>query len=420
MPKYLIYWPYFLHYHIARIKAVRDLLANNQIELVVLALSRKSEDLHNALVLDQECVKVHYIEDSIGLGDEPTDKLYELLRQISPDCVFVNGYGDVVCRQLSYFCRINTIPLVVFSDSKADDARRRLLKEWGKRQYVSDFDSAVVAGVHASRYLCSLGLPAERQFMPYDVVDNDFWSATDAGPQAACGYNNYFLSIGRFVPKKRFRFLVQAYAELVRSCEGAVPHLVIIGDGPERESIAADIHAVGLTDSVHLLGYCNPEALRGWYRGACAFVIASNEKEQWGLVVNEAVAAGVPVLASCRIGCVPDLIEHGKTGYTFDPYDVTSLRTALAWFMKSGQEARAYAGAASERLCRRYACADFAQAILASARAAVDHQRKRRRSLINAILRRALYALDRIVWASEHRKTAEARPSAGSRRDAAR
>jgi glycosyltransferase involved in cell wall biosynthesis len=83
-----------------------------------------------------------------------------------------------------------------------------------------------------------------------------------------------------------------------------------------------------LTNRVITPGFVQYPELPTYYGLAEAFVLPSTT-EQWGLVVNEAMAAGLPVLVSNRCGCAADLVHEGRNGYTFDPYDVDELAGLL-------------------------------------------------------------------------------------------
>jgi glycosyltransferase involved in cell wall biosynthesis len=95
---------------------------------------------------------------------------------------------------------------------------------------------------------------------------------------------------------------------------------VLLGDGPLREAISQQIKESGLTRHVVMPGFKQYDELPLYYALARAFIHASTT-EQWGLVVNEAMASGLPVLVSNRCGCSVDLIQEGVTGYSFDPYN---------------------------------------------------------------------------------------------------
>ena len=102
--------------------------------------------------------------------------------------------------------------------------------------------------------------------------------------------------------------------------------LVLLGDGPLRPQIVALRSELHLQEDVFLPGFKQYSDLPAYYGLAKAFVLAST-REPWGLVVNEAMAAGLPVIVSERAGCVPDLVKAGVNGYTFEPLDVEALST---------------------------------------------------------------------------------------------
>jgi len=104
----------------------------------------------------------------------------------------------------------------------------------------------------------------------------------------------------------------------------------LVGDGPERRHLKRLIRRLGL-NNVFLFGFQRQEELPKFYGVSDALVLPSMD-EPWGLVVNEAMAAGLPVWVSNRAGCAPDLLEDGGNGCSFNPMDVDSIAAALARF----------------------------------------------------------------------------------------
>src|SRR5262249_59830905 len=94
--------------------------------------------------------------------------------------------------------------------------------------------------------------------------------------------------------------------------------LVLLGEGEQRAKLEGLRDALGLRNDVSMPGFKQYDELPAYYGLASAFVHTSTT-EQWGLVVNEAMAAGLPVLVSERCGCGPDLVREGVNGFTFDP-----------------------------------------------------------------------------------------------------
>jgi glycosyltransferase involved in cell wall biosynthesis len=101
---------------------------------------------------------------------------------------------------------------------------------------------------------------------------------------------------------------------------------VLLGDGPLRGALNSQLSTLNLHQHVHLPGFKQYEELPVYYALAKAFVHPSTT-EQWGLVVNEAIASGLPVIVSERCGCVPELI--GDNGFTFDPLSEDALTARL-------------------------------------------------------------------------------------------
>ena len=112
-----------------------------------------------------------------------------------------------------------------------------------------------------------------------------------------------------------------------------------------------------------LAGFRQYDELPAWYGLASAFVHASTT-EQWGLVVNEAMASGLPVLVSNRCGCAPDLVEDGVNGFTFDPYDVEALAGLMQRVAAMTDERRAAMGRAGQRIIAEWGPERFAEGLM--------------------------------------------------------
>jgi glycosyltransferase involved in cell wall biosynthesis len=102
----------------------------------------------------------------------------------------------------------------------------------------------------------------------------------------------------------------------------------LLGDGHLRETLNSQLSTLNLHDHVLLPGFKQYDELPAYYALASAFIHASTV-EQWGLVVNEAMASGLPVLVSNRCGCAQDLVQEGVNGFTFDPRDIEQLANLI-------------------------------------------------------------------------------------------
>ena len=278
-------------------------------------------------------------------------RMWQALASLNPDVLAISGYDRIAMLTALAWAKKNQKSAILMSDSKADDQPRQRWKEWLKSQIVRRFDAALVAGTLQRDYAISLGIPAEQVFLGYDVVNNSHYAlgAAVARRQERTLRQNlnlpkpYFLTVARFIEKKNLFRVVEAYRQY-RKRHADPWDLVICGSGPEAHALKA---AAAEVSEIHFPGFKQIDELPFYYGLASAFILASSHFEQWGLVVNEAMAAGLPVLVSQACGCAPDLVREGVNGFTFDPYDVDGL-AGLMIRMSSGELNLKAMGEASE------------------------------------------------------------------------
>jgi glycosyltransferase involved in cell wall biosynthesis len=296
------------------------------------------------------------------------------LRTHAPDAVALPGWSDPAALAALAWCRRHGVPTVVMSESTAHDAARAWWREGLKRRVVAQFGAGLVGGRPHVAYLRTLGLPPARIRMGYDVVDNrHFADGADAARAHAEALRRtmglparYWLASCRFIPKKNLPRLLDAYAAYRRARPDDARDVVLLGDGPLRAEVEQRRDALGLAGCVHLPGFQQYDALPAYYGLADGFVHASTV-EQWGLVVNEAMAAGLPVAVSARCGCAPDLVAEGHNGVTFDPFDTDAITNALVRLHDADAAAL---GAASRARIARWTPERFGTNLLAAARLA--------------------------------------------------
>ena len=208
------------------------------------------------------------------------------------------------------WCTRKRIPAIVMSDSAEIDEKRRPWREAIKRRIVSLFSAGLVAGGPHRRYLTALGMDNSLIRDGFDAVDNDHFATGAIAARAdakalraeLCLPHPFFLTSCRFVAKKNLFALLAAYRRYRAMAGSSAWDLVLAGDGPLAAELRAVIAGHGLESCIHLPGFCQYEELPRYYGLASAFILPSTT-EQWGLVVNEAMAAGLPVLVSTRCGC---------------------------------------------------------------------------------------------------------------------
>lgn len=259
-------------------------------------------------------------------------KTQNTLNDLRPRIVAIPGWSSpAALAALAWCCKTRT-RAILMSDSAAQDEPRTWWKEWIKARVVRLFSSAVVGGTPHVDYAAALGLPRARVFPGYDVVDNLYF-ATEADKanfdatelRVRHGLpDHYFLASNRFIEKKNLPRLLDSYAAYVSLVGEAAWDLVMLGDGPLKAVLMEHVARLGLTERVQFPGFKQYGELPAYYGLASAYIQASTS-EQWGLVVNEAMASGLPVLVSDRCGCAPDLVKDGVNGFTFGPYDTKGI-----------------------------------------------------------------------------------------------
>jgi 1,2-diacylglycerol 3-alpha-glucosyltransferase len=380
-------------YHHARLNAAAEKLS-----VIGLEWSAKAYDAWGAAESPARYHKVSLFPEATAHcpgNAELKRAFWATLEQMSPDVVAVNGWNNFGSLIAANCCVGRGIPMVVMSESSRQDEPRTWWKEAIKRRIVDLYSAALVGGQRHVEYLVELGMPRERIFSGYDVVDNDYFrqkaeeirSQTSEVRQKYALPENYFLASARFIEKKNLSTLIEAYAEYRRRSSAfaramadkeiaaKVPwDLVVLGDGPLRETLNSQLSTLNVNEHVHLRGFRRYDELPIYYGLAKAFVHASTT-EQWGLVVNEAIASGLPVIVSNRCGCAPELVN--RNGFTFDPTNEHELTARLLEMASLPDEERKHLGDNSYRIASNFAPERFGEGLERAASVAMEGPQKR-------------------------------------------
>jgi len=202
------------------------------------------------------------------------------------------------------------------------------------RWLVRHTDAGLFIGTQSRKVLIALGLAEERLFpTPYSVDNERFASAAESlKPQRARLCREYglnedlptFLFCGKLIPKKHPLELLEAYHSA--GLRGKA-QLVFVGDGVLRARLEARVRELGLAH-VRFLGFLNQSQMPLAYVLGHVLCLFSDPTETWGLVVNEAMACGRPVLVSDSVGCVPDLVDE-TNGWVVPASDQDALVRTL-------------------------------------------------------------------------------------------
>ncbi len=291
--------------------------------------------------------------------------LWKRLDALRPTVVLVPGYYTLPGVAAALWARLHGRSSVLMTESTAFDHRRQSLREYLKKTVIRLlFNWAVTGGKAHVRYLRQLGFPSHRITGSYDVVDNDAIRGgttlyRQRNPQGV-RQQPWFLFVGRLAEEKNVETLLDSWLAY-RSGGGTWP-LVLAGDGPRAEELRRTAAASPYADDVRFPGLCNAKELIPLYAGAACFVLPST-REPWGLVVNEAMAAELPVLVSNRCGCCEDLVAEGENGFSFTPTDGVALTALLHRMEQMSLEQRGSMGLRSGEMIAGFTPQGFGRAV---------------------------------------------------------
>ena len=377
-------------YHHARLNAAADKLL-----VIGIEWSAKGYEAWGAADTPARYEKVSLFPEATEQSPGKTElgrAFWSSLKQANPDTVAVNGWNNFGSLVVANCCLRREIPMVVMSESARQDEPRTWWKETVKRRVVNLYSAALVGGQRHVEYLGELGMPRERIFTGYDVIDNSYFrQKTDevGGRKSEIRKKyqlpeNYFLASARFIEKKNLPRLIEAYAKYRRKSEvgrqksevgnGNAPwDLVLLGDGPLKADLCRLISDLWLDAHVHLPGFKPYDELPVYYALAKAFVHPSTT-EQWGLVVNEAIASRLPVIVSNHCGCVPELVNGN--GFTFDPFDEHELATRLLQMTTLSNDERNQLAEVSYKIAANFAPDRFGEGLEQAATMAAKDVRR--------------------------------------------
>ncbi|OQC41835.1 MAG: Alpha-D-kanosaminyltransferase [Acidobacteria bacterium ADurb.Bin051] len=293
------------------------------------------------------------------------------LHRQAPDALLVTGWNSLSLVQAALAARRSGIPVIARGDSQA--GRRPLLRRLLLRLLLRLYSAFLVVGASNRRFYEQLGVPAARLFPCPHFVDNDRFAAAAAalGPRRAelrarrglAEGRTVFLFAGKLEPKKRPLDLVRAAARA--RAEGADCQLLFAGDGELRAELEAATAALAVPAT--FAGFLNQSRIAEAYAAADCLVLPS-DRETWGLVVNEAMVSGLPAVTSDQVGCAPDLIRAGETGWSFPCGDVVALASLLHRVAGDPGRSRAMGAAARELVRTQYGVDNAVEGTLAALR----------------------------------------------------
>jgi glycosyltransferase involved in cell wall biosynthesis len=255
------------------------------------------------------------------------------------DVVVVTGLNHPTMLLTVLYCLLTRTPYLVWNEShhhrrRPPSAPKRLAKSVLYRPVLGASAGCLVTGTYARDYVVSYGCPPERTFVVANTADVarlaeqvEAARAGVAAHKAQLGVSDKLvvLYVGRLSPEKGPGDLLDAFATLRQDVPDAA--LVLVGDGPLRPLLERSCRERGF-DGVVFEGFKEPAELPRYYALADVVVVPSTS-ETWGTVVNEALVAGLPVVATRVVGAVGDLVVDGDNGVVVPEADPCALARGL-------------------------------------------------------------------------------------------
>lgn len=325
-------WAQFSAYHIDRCEAVARRLAGRK-ELRTVQVSTRS-----AVYAWEPASRVEGAETVTLFPGQSYEKIpalkrlwaqYKVLRSCEMVCVGI-AYSEPEIVPLAWMLRLSGVRVVMMTASKFDDFPRGIGRELVKFLMLRVYQGAIVGGRRQAEYLQFLGFGKRRLLPGYDSVGLDRVRAqgiAHGNPDTPFEERN-FIFVGRFVIKKNLTRLIEGFALYASWTGDAARRLVLVGAGAEQAALEACAARMGVSHLVDFPGFLPADKVAGMLAASLALLLVSVE-EQWGLVVNEALAFGLPILSSTPVGANDVLNRNMVNGFVVEPGSAEGMARGL-------------------------------------------------------------------------------------------
>lgn len=369
-------------YHLARLLATQKFANSKGFNLKILQVTNNKlehpwgeinnslvDDIHTLSFIDKDSVEKVNNKKIPKISQKQVN---DYLNQIYPKIVFVPGWSFDISKKIMKWTKNKNVKLVLMSETKADDKKRNFLIEFLKSKLIIPrFSAAIVGGSLHSKYLFNLGMSEESVFLGYDVVDNKFFrkksNAAKQNKKNILLRHNildkpFFMVVCRLIKRKNIKRLLKAYSNYKEKYGNNSWNLIICGNGEELNALIAYSKDLGIEKEVKFLGFVSYQEIAELYGLAKCFIHPALS-EQWGLVINEAAAAGLPLILSNTVGASNDLLKNNINGFLIDPYREEEISDAMKMIHKSSPNKIKKMGEESYKLVSSFDSKEFGKSV---------------------------------------------------------
>ncbi|HMT29431.1 MAG TPA: glycosyltransferase family 4 protein, partial [Bacteroidia bacterium] len=265
--------------------------------------------------------------------------LTKLMNRENPDAMMVAGFSPAT---LKIFYRKITkgTPYIIFSGTiEKGNRNQNFIRRFQRSFLTKNAASFVAYGNMAKQYLVNNGADANKVFIGRNTVDTTFFADKTEELRRTLPTNDskvHFTYLGYLVPRKNVQLLLESVKIVAQKRRDFV--VDILGDGISTDTLKQYVIENKLEDVVIFHGFRQKNEIPSFFaisRG----LLFQTDFDIWGLVLNEAMAAGVPCLSSPNAGATYDLIDEGKTGFNVDFSNTTLVAERINWLLDHPQEA---------------------------------------------------------------------------------
>jgi glycosyltransferase involved in cell wall biosynthesis len=372
----LFIWNKLPHYLIANICKVNQ-KANH---FLLLQIEKSNTVYHNWEINNSDLPFKHYEIIYKKFKLSIIKELFNILRKCQYEWVIIPGISNYYAYLLGLILKAKGKYIACWWASTFNSRKKKKIIELIKKVLIIYFDIFLVPGTESFNYLKILGIKENKIHIIKNCIDNNMiYSATNHKNKniyyKACdkAQISNFIFVGRLIEEKNIYRLLRAF-KICQFTNNRIG-LTLIGTGIQEKSIR-DYTISNNIKNIDLAGFKQPKDIANYFSNAICLILPSIY-ETWGLVVNEAMAAGLPVLVSRACGCAPDLVQEGINGFTFDPYDVDGLARLMVR-MSSGEVDLQAMGRASRKIIADWTPEVFAENLFKALEAAREAKRSKR------------------------------------------
>jgi glycosyltransferase involved in cell wall biosynthesis len=347
--KYLLLWDRMGDYHRARIRELVSIAGTEQVwagdlggEDTLYGWKSSNESGNYFRLSEKQVEKVGAFE-----GLKAFRKLVKK-EQITHVCI--PGYGRGAYLLMIIWARLSGRKVLMFAESWYAGS---FLSDYLKGLFLRVFThTCFLSGEKAQKhFITRLHYPPKKIFTGYSVIDNTHFAQhkneKSSPPQLLC--------LARFSEEKDLTLLIQSFKKSVLSKNW---ELVLVGGGPQKD----ELQVISEGSAVRLIDWIDYPELPELYGKASCFVLPSRF-EPWGLVVNEAMAAGLPLILSDQVGALPDLLKVNVNGWSFISGNEKDLIRVLNELSIIDRNVLPEMGKRSEAIVSQFSCLKWAEVI---------------------------------------------------------